>query len=103
MGPGLLETVYEQCLFHELASRRLCVTRQVALPVLYNGVEIEAGYRVDILVENLLIVELKSVPELLPIHQAQMMTYLRLSGCRIGFLVNFNVALLKTGIRRFVK
>jgi len=102
MGPGLLETVYEHCLFQELTSRQLYTTRQVVLPVLYNGVEIEAGYRVDVLVENQLILELKSVPELLPIHQAQMMTYLRLSGCRIGFLVNFNVSLLKTGIRRFV-
>jgi GxxExxY protein len=102
MGPGLLEAVYEHCLHHELSTRKLHAKRQVALPVLYKGAEIEAGYRIDMLVENTLVVELKSVAELLPIHQAQLATYLRLSGCRVGFLVNFNVSLFKTGVRRMV-
>lgn len=102
MGPGLLEAVYEHCLLHELTTRHLQARRQVALPVSYKGVEIEMGYRIDMLVENTLVVELKSVAELLPIHQAQLATYLRLSGCRVGFLVNFNVSLFKTGVRRLV-
>jgi GxxExxY protein len=102
MGPGLLEAVYEHCLLHELTSRQLHARRQVALPVMYKGTRIESGYRIDILVENSLVVELKSVAELLPIHQAQLSTYLRLSGCRVGFLVNFNVTLFKSGVRRIV-
>jgi GxxExxY protein len=102
MGPGLLEAVYEHCLFHELTSRQFHARRQVALPVMYKGTRIEPGYRIDMLVENSLVVELKSVAELLPIHQAQLSTYLRLSGCRVGFLVNFNVTLFKSGVRRMV-
>lgn len=102
MGPGLLEAVYEHCLFHELTTRHIHARRQVALPVIYKGVEIESGFRIDMLVENVLVIELKSVAELLPIHQAQLTTYLRLSGCRAGFLVNFNVSLFKTGIRRMI-
>lgn len=102
MGPGLLESVYEHCLHFELASRSLKAQRQIALPVTYRGTEIEAGYRIDLLVEGQLVIELKAVPEFLPIHQAQMMTYLRLSGCEIGFLVNFNVTSFKGAIRRFV-
>jgi GxxExxY protein len=100
LGPGLLEGVYEVCLAHELARRNLRVERQVALPVVYNGVHLDAGLRLDMLVEDCIIVELKAVERLLPVHTAQILTYLKLSGCRLGFLVNFNVPRIKEGIRR---
>ncbi len=102
LGPGLLEGVYEVCLAHELIKRGLKVDRQVALPVLYDGVKIEAGLRLDILVEGKLIVELKAVENLLPVHKAQMLTYLKLSSRCLGLLINFNVPLIKDGIKRVI-
>lgn len=100
LGPGLLESVYEACMAHELTKRGFPVEMQKPQPVVYAGVEIEAGYRLDILVDEKIIIELKAVDQLLPIHQAQLMTYLRLSGKNLGFLINFNVPIIKQGIRR---
>ena len=100
LGPGLLETVYEVCLVHELAKRGLAVSRQVSLPVIYDGVLLDAGFRLDLLVSDCVIVELKAVELLLPVHKAQVLTYLKLSGHRLGFLINFNVPLIKDGIVR---
>ncbi|MEI6471190.1 MAG: GxxExxY protein [Holophagaceae bacterium] len=102
LGPGLLESAYEVCLVHELLHRGLTVERQKPLPVRYQGLEIEAGYRLDLLVEGCVIVELKAVEELTKIHHAQILTYLKLSGHRLGFLINFNAVPLKNGIRRLV-
>ena len=100
LGPGLLESAYEECLVHELSERGLRVGRQVSMPIAYKGVNLDAGYRMDILVESCVVVEVKAIEALLPIHQAQVMTYLRLSGLRLGFLMNFNVQMFKTGVRR---
>ncbi|MBL8854472.1 MAG: GxxExxY protein [Planctomycetaceae bacterium] len=100
LGPGLLESAYEACLAHELRKRNLRVETQVALPVHYDGVEIELGYRIDLLVEGAVIVELKAVRELLPIHEAQWLSYLKLSRKKIGLLINFHVLRLKDGIKR---
>jgi GxxExxY protein len=100
LGPGLLESAYEACLAHELTKRGYSVERQKAQPVIYEGLEIEVGYRLDLLVEDLIIIELKAVEQLAPIHQAQLLTYLKLSSKQLGFLVNFNVPLIKDGIRR---
>lgn len=100
LGPGLLESVYEQCLAHEHQSRDYRIDGQVALPVVYRDVRLEAGFRIDILVADLVVIELKTVERLLPIHEAQLLTYLKLSGKRLGLLVNFNVPLIKDGIRR---
>jgi GxxExxY protein len=102
LGPGLLESTYEECLCHELTSARLLFARQVDLPILYKGVTLKAGYRLDLVVENEVIIELKCVDALLPIHNAQLLTYLRLSGLRKGLLLNFKSATLKQGIRRLV-
>lgn len=101
LGPGLLESAYEACLAHELRLRGFHVASQVPLPIRYDGIVVDAGYRVDLLVEELVLVELKSVEALLPVHQAQVMTYLRLSGLTLGLLINFNTVLLKHGIKRF--
>jgi GxxExxY protein len=100
LGPGLLESVYEQCLTYELQSRGYKIERQVGLPVVYRDVRLEAGFRIDILVNDLIVIELKTVERLLPIHEAQLLTYLKLSGKRLGLLLNFNVPLIKDGIRR---
>ncbi len=100
LGPGLLESVYEICLAHELRKRNLKVERQVDLPVIYDGIRLDAGFRLDLVLNDCLIVELKTVEELLPIHKAQMLTYLKLSGKRLALLINFNVPLIKDGIRR---
>jgi GxxExxY protein len=100
LGPGLLESTYEACLFHELAARGLGVKRQVALPVTYKGLDLEAGYHIDLLVEDAVVVELKSVDQLLPVHQAQVLSYLKLSGYSLAILINFNVLLLKQGFKR---
>ena len=100
MGPGLLESAYEACMAHELTKRGFKVERQKPQPVRYDDLEIEVGYRLDILVDDKVIIELKAVEQLAPIHQAQLMTYLRLSGKTLGFLINFNVPLIKQGIRR---
>jgi GxxExxY protein len=102
LGPGLLESTYEQCLCYELSTRGLSVQCQVELPVRYKGVLINCGYRVDILVNETVILELKPVEKILPIHEAQLMTYLCLSGKRIGLLLNFNVTVLKDGLIRRV-
>jgi GxxExxY protein len=100
LGPGLLESVYEVCLVHELTKRGLKVSRQVALPVIYDGMQLDAGFRLDLLVCACVVVELKVVEALLPVHKAQVLTYLKLSGHRLGLLINFNVARIKDGIVR---
>ncbi|MHB8066886.1 MAG: GxxExxY protein [Desulfobaccales bacterium] len=100
LGPGLLEGIYESCLFHELTKRGLRVERQVSLPVIYDGLILEEGLRLDMLVEDTLVLELKAVEVILPVHLAQVLTYLKLSGRRLGLLVNFNVAQIKDGIKR---
>ncbi len=103
LGPGLLESAYETCLEHELLLRGLHVERQKPLPIVYKDIILDHGYRIDLLVENKLVVELKSVEQLTDVHQAQMLSYLRFSGCKIGLLLNFNVAILKNGgTRRYV-
>ena len=102
LGPGLLESSYEACLAFELIERGLKIEQQKALPVTYRGVKLDCGYRIDLLVENKVIVELKAVERLEPIHKAQLLSYLKLSGCKVGLLVNFNVQILKNGIRRLV-
>jgi GxxExxY protein len=102
LGPGLLESAYEACLFYELCDRSLRVERQKSLPVKYRGIVLDCGYRIDLLVEDKVIIELKAVEQLLPIHRAQVLSYLKLSGCRLGLLINFNVLLLKRGIQRLV-
>ncbi len=102
LGPGLLESAYEACLFYELQQNGLIVERQVELPVEYKGIEIEAGYRIDLLIEDKVILELKAVEEFKDIHTAQLLTYLKLAECKIGYLINFNVKSLRTGIKRFV-
>ena len=103
LGPGLLESAYEECLCHELALRTLRFERQVPLPVRYKGVKLDCGYRIDLVVEDLVIVELKTVESVLPVHEAQLITYLKLSGKKVGFIFNFNVAVLKNGIVRRVR
>jgi GxxExxY protein len=102
LGPGLLESAYEECLFHELQLRNLRVERQKAVPVVYKQTKLECGYRLDLLVEGRIVVELKSVDGLGPIHEAIILTYLRMSGHKLGLLINFNVSVLKDGIRRFI-
>jgi GxxExxY protein len=102
LGPGLLESAYEECLVHELHLRNLKVDRQKAVPVVYKETKLECGYRIDILVEGRIVVELKSVEFLGPIHEAIVLTYLRLSGHHLGLLINFNVAALKDSVRRFI-
>jgi GxxExxY protein len=103
LGPGLLESTYEACLEHELKKRGLTVARQVPQPFHYDDIVIDAGYRLDLIVNDGIIIELKAVENLLPIHQAQLLTYLKLSGRTLGFLINFNVSLIKDGIRRLVR
>jgi len=102
LGPGLLESTYEQCLSHELHIAGIPFTRQKAVPVDYKGVRLDCGYRVDLLVDDRLIVELKSVEKLQGIHEAQILTYMRLSGIQTGLLINFNERTLKSGIKRLV-
>ena len=102
IGPGLLESVYEACLAFELRSRGHKVETQVSIPIRYGEVLLEANLRVDLWVDGLAILELKAVESLLPVHEAQVISYLRLTGTRLGFLINFHVALLKNGIRRYV-
>jgi len=102
LGPGLLESAYEECLFYELKKLNLSVEKQKPMPLIYDEVKLDIGYRIDLLVENLVVIELKSVEALNDVHLAQMLTYLKLSGCKLGLLLNFNVALLKNGIKRVV-
>ncbi len=101
LGPGLLESAYEECLCYELEQAGIGFRRQVPLPVVYKNVRLEGGYRLDVIVAETVVVEIKSVERLLPIHEAQIMTYLKLSGLRTGLLMNFHSATLKDGIRRF--
>jgi GxxExxY protein len=102
LGPGLLESAYVECLTYELIKTGLIVEKQKVLPLVYEDVKLEAGYRVDIMVENKVVIELKSVEALNDVHTAQVITYLKLSKCRIGLLINFNVSSLKNGIRRII-
>ena len=102
LGPGLLETTYEQCLAYELVQAGIVYKLQLALPVNYKGLRLDCGYRIDVLVQNALILELKSVDAVLGIHQAQLLTYMKLAGIETGLLINFNVMQLKSGIQRFI-
>lgn len=102
LGAGLLESAYEACLAYELAERGLKVEQQKPLPLVYKAVRLDCGYRLDLLVDDCVIVEVKSVDALEPVHTAQVLSYLKLSGCRVGLLINFNVQVLKRGIRRLV-
>ena len=102
IGPGLLESTYEVCLCHELKLRKFSLERQKELPVEYKGVRLDCGYQLDIIIAGKLIVELKACDRLLPIHEAQLLTYLKLTGIKTGLLINFNVPILKDGIKRMV-
>jgi GxxExxY protein len=102
LGPGLLESAYEECLYYELKKHNLIVQKQKPLPLIYEDVKMEIGYRVDIIIENKVILEIKSVDALNDIHLAQILTYLKLADCKLGMLINFNVILIKDGIRRVV-
>ncbi len=102
LGPGLLESAYEECLFYELTKTGLTVEKQKALPLVYEEVKLDAGYRIDLLVENKLIVEIKAVESLTDLHLAQILTYLKLRNCKLGLLINFNTLLFKNGVRRVV-
>ena len=102
LGPGLLESTYEVCLIHELSKVGVRANRQVPLPVIYDGVELEAGYRMDLLVADIVVVELKVVEKLLPLHTAQLLSYLKLSNRKLGYLLNFNVVQMRDGIKRIV-
>jgi len=102
LGAGLLESAYEECLYYKLQKIGLFVEKQKALPLVYEDVKLEAGYRIDLLVERKLIIEIKSVEELNDLHLAQILTYLKLSGCKLGLLMNFNTVLLKNGVKRVI-
>lgn len=101
LGPGLLESAYEECLFYEIAQAGLKVDKQKALPLIYYDVKLDAGYRIDLLIENKVVVEIKAVEALNDVHFAQILTYLKLTNCKLGLLINFNVKSLKDGIKRF--
>ena len=102
LGPGLLESAYECCLVYELLQRNFSVQSQLALPVVYKNVKLDCGYRIDIKVSDKVLVEIKAVDALTDIHMAQVLTYMKLSGCKLGYLINFNVRQLKDGIKRLV-
>ena len=102
LGPGLLESAYEECMFYELKKKNLKVEKQKALPLIYDEVRLDIGYRLDLIIEEKFIVEIKSVENLNDIHLAQILTYLRLSNCKLGLLINFNVILLKNGVKRVI-
>jgi GxxExxY protein len=102
LGPGLLESAYEECLYYELNNLGLEVKRQLAMPLVYKDVKLDAGYRIDLMVENKVIVEIKSVDAIAEIHKAQLMTYMKLANIKIGLLINFNVSRLKDGIVRWI-
>ncbi len=102
LGPGLLESAYEECLCYEISSQGLSFRRQVALPVSYKNIKLDCGYMLDLVVEGSVIIELKTVEKLAPIHEAQLLTYLKLYPCTVGLLINFNVPILKLGIKRLV-
>lgn len=102
LGPGLLESAYKACLVYELRKRGLMVETEVSVPIVYDRLKLDSGYRIDVLVEGCVVIELKSVERILPVHDAQLLSHLRLSGHKLGFRINFNVVLLKDGIRRIV-
>jgi len=102
LGPGLLESAYEECLCFELENKGLFIERQKQLPIVYKGIHIDYGYRMDVVVENEVVIELKSVEVLLPVHSAQILTYLKLAEKKVGLLINFNVSVLKDGIKRHI-
>ncbi len=102
LGPGLLEGVYEVCLCHELTKRNISFKNQIALPVIYDGLKLDAGLRCDVIVNDFLNVEIKAVDKMIPVHEAQLLTYLKLTGMRLGLLINFNVPKIKDGIKRIV-
>jgi GxxExxY protein len=102
LGPGLLESAYEECLHYELDKTGLVVVKQKPMPLIYQEKKLDMGYRIDLFVENKVVIEIKAVDVVNPVHMAQLMTYLKLSGCRIGFLINFNVQSLKDGIKRVI-
>ena len=102
LGPGLLESAYEECLFYELKKKNLKVEKQKPLPLIYEEVKLEVGYRIDIIIEDKFIVEIKAVEALNEVHLAQLLTYLKSSDCKLGLLINFNVKLLKNGVRRVI-
>jgi len=101
LGPGLLESAYEECLAYEISNQGLIVEKQIPVPVTFKNIQLACGYRIDLLVENCVVIELKSIDELAPVHEAQILTYMKFANKKIGLLINFNVALLKDGIRRF--
>lgn len=102
LGPGLLESAYEECLYYELCECGLNTFKQFPMPLIYREKKLDIGYRIDLLVDEKVVIEVKAVEALAPVHQAQILTYLKLSGCRIGLLINFNVQYLKDGIRRII-
>ena len=102
LGPGLLESAYEECLCYELSQRGLSFLRQISLPLSYKGVKLDCGYRIDLLVEDSIIIEVKSVDALVPVHTAQLLTYLKILGKSVGLLINFNVPVLRRGLKRVV-
>lgn len=102
MGPGLLESSYKECLFYEIMKAGLYVEKEKPMPLIYEDVKLDIGYRLDLIVENKLVIEIKSVEALNDVHLAQILTYLKLSGCKLGLLINFNVKLLKDGIKRVI-
>jgi GxxExxY protein len=102
LGPGLIESIYEACLFHEIEKQGIKAERQRILPIRYKDTTIDAALRIDLFVEGRIVVELKAVEKLLPVHEAQILTYLKLTGCRLGLLFNFNVPILKEGIKRII-
>ena len=103
LGPGLLESAYHRCLAHDLEKIGLCVESELALPICYEGLKIDAAFRVDLRVERRVLVEIKSIETVLPVHHAQLLSYLQLSGVRVGLLLNFNVAHMLDGIKRFIR
>lgn len=103
LGPGLLESIYLECLQFELASRKLRFVVQRPVPIIYKGNALDADYRIDLIVEDLVVVEVKAIASLLPVHQAQLLTYLRLTGCPVGLLINFNVPRLMDGVKRLIR
>lgn len=102
LGPGLLESAYQECLYHELVQEGLKVDREKPMPIIYKDIKLDHGYRIDLLVENKVVIEIKTVDALIDVHTAQILTYLKLGDYKLGLLINFNVSLLKDGIKRFV-
>jgi GxxExxY protein len=102
LGPGLLESAYEECFCHELYLQKIPFERQKPLPLEYKGIKLDCGYRIDVAVDNRVVIELKCVDQIMPVHEAQLLTYLRLSNIKVGLIINFNIGLLKEGIKRIV-